>query len=322
MASSSVPKLYQSVIEDVIANVREDFIDEGVDEQALTELKMVWERKLHESKAIEKEPEPIITKTVTQPLQPVQQVATSIGPTASITHQLTMPPANLVQQTLLQYSHGSSDGQKTMALNIPQKLTLTVPAHIAQTGLQTIVTAAPGATTVTIPPELASLFHGGNVIASTHSNNLQHGAQQITGVHYQTLTSEQLKNAQQFTVAIPVTTPQSQASVIGQIDGADDTSDEDDEDDFQDNDDDDHDDDNDDQNEDDIGAEDEEPLNSNDDVSEEDPSDLFDTENVVVCQYDKITRSKNKWKFHLKDGIMNLQGKDFVFHKALGDSEW
>lgn len=31
-----------------------------------------------------------------------------------------------------------------------------------------------------------------------------------------------------------------------------------------------------------------EPLNSNDDVSEEDPSDLFDTENVVVCQYDKV----------------------------------
>lgn len=36
------------------------------------------------------------------------------------------------------------------------------------------------------------------------------GGQQIAGVHYQTLTSEQLKNAQQFTVAIPVTTPQSQ----------------------------------------------------------------------------------------------------------------
>ncbi|KFM72028.1 Transcription initiation factor IIA subunit 1, partial [Stegodyphus mimosarum] len=57
MASSSVPNLYYSVIEDVIANVREAFIDEGVDEQALTELKQVWEKKLHESKAIEREPE-------------------------------------------------------------------------------------------------------------------------------------------------------------------------------------------------------------------------------------------------------------------------
>jgi len=70
------------------------------------------------------------------------------------------------------------------------------------------------------------------------------------------------------------------------------------------------------------GIEDEEPLNSGDDVSEEDPTELFDTDNVVVCQYDKITRSRNKWKFHFKDGIMNLQGKDYVFQKAVGDAEW
>jgi transcription initiation factor TFIIA large subunit len=69
-------------------------------------------------------------------------------------------------------------------------------------------------------------------------------------------------------------------------------------------------------------GEEEDPLNSGDDVSEEDPTELFDTENVVVCQYDKINRNKNKWKFHLKDGIMNLNGRDFVFQKATGDSEW
>lgn len=69
------------------------------------------------------------------------------------------------------------------------------------------------------------------------------------------------------------------------------------------------------------GAE-EEPLNSEDDVTDEDASDLFDTDNVVVCQYDKITRSRNKWKFYLKDGIMNISGKDYVFQKSNGDAEW
>ena len=69
------------------------------------------------------------------------------------------------------------------------------------------------------------------------------------------------------------------------------------------------------------GAE-EEPLGSGDDISDGDPSDLFNTENVVVCQYDKITRTKNKWKFNLKDGIMNLNGKDYVFQKATGEAEW
>ena len=34
----------------------------------------------------------------------------------------------------------------------------------------------------------------------------------------------------------------------------------------------------------------EEPLNSEDDVSDEDPSALFETDNVVVCQYDKVIR--------------------------------
>lgn len=35
------PKLYQSVIDDVVANVRESFLDDGVDEQVLHELKQV-----------------------------------------------------------------------------------------------------------------------------------------------------------------------------------------------------------------------------------------------------------------------------------------
>ncbi|XP_004436719.1 PREDICTED: TFIIA-alpha and beta-like factor [Ceratotherium simum simum] len=64
------------------------------------------------------------------------------------------------------------------------------------------------------------------------------------------------------------------------------------------------------------------PLNSGDDVSEQDMPDLFDTDNVIVCQYDKIHRSKNKWKFYLKDGVMCFGGKDYVFAKAIGDAEW
>lgn len=36
------------------------------------------------------------------------------------------------------------------------------------------------------------------------------------------------------------------------------------------------------------GRAEEEPLNSEDDVTDEDASDLFDTDNVVVCQYDKV----------------------------------
>ncbi|XP_058799713.1 transcription initiation factor IIA subunit 1 [Phymastichus coffea] len=116
------------------------------------------------------------------------------------------------------------------------------------------------------------------------------------------------------------------AGHIIQLDGVTgDSSDEEDDDEEEDNDDDedpDEDREEEDDENDDSGAREEEPLNSEDDVTDEDPTDLFDTENVVVCQYDKITRSRNKWKFYLKDGIMNLSGKDFVFQKANGDAEW
>uniref|UniRef100_A0A2P2I145 Transcription initiation factor IIA subunit 1-like n=1 Tax=Hirondellea gigas TaxID=1518452 RepID=A0A2P2I145_9CRUS len=66
----------------------------------------------------------------------------------------------------------------------------------------------------------------------------------------------------------------------------------------------------------------EDPLNSADDVSDDDTVESFDTDNVVVCQYDKITRARNRWKFNLKDGIMCLKGKDYVFLKATGEGEW
>lgn len=35
---------------------------------------------------------------------------------------------------------------------------------------------------------------------------------------------------------------------------------------------------------------DEDPLNSEDDLTDEDPPDLFETDNVVVCQYEKVKR--------------------------------
>lgn len=51
-------KLYTTVIEDVIAGVRESFLDEGVDEQVLQELKQIWQTKLMSSKAVEVNPDP------------------------------------------------------------------------------------------------------------------------------------------------------------------------------------------------------------------------------------------------------------------------
>jgi len=67
----------------------------------------------------------------------------------------------------------------------------------------------------------------------------------------------------------------------------------------------------------------ENPLGSDDDLDGADDDEaIFETDNQIVCQYDKIQRVKNRWRFCLKDGIMHLHGRDFVFQKATGEGDW
>ncbi|KAH7730228.1 transcription factor IIA [Aphelenchoides avenae] len=79
----------------------------------------------------------------------------------------------------------------------------------------------------------------------------------------------------------------------------------------------------DDDNADDDDVVEEEPLNTDDDQSDdEDVDTLFDADNVVVCQFEKVHRARSKWKFTLKDGIMHVNGKDYCFQRCVGEAEW
>ncbi|KAJ1674379.1 transcription factor IIA subunit alpha, partial [Spiromyces aspiralis] len=60
----------------------------------------------------------------------------------------------------------------------------------------------------------------------------------------------------------------------------------------------------------------------NSDLDSEEDYELDDGTDMILCQYDKVTRSKNKWKCILKEGIILVNGRDFLFYKATGDFEW
>lgn len=47
-----------------------------------------------------------------------------------------------------------------------------------------------------------------------------------------------------------------------------------------------------------------------------------ETIDTILCTYDKVQRVKNKWKCTLKDGVMSVSGKEWVFHKGMGEFEW
>ncbi|XP_052390906.1 transcription initiation factor IIA subunit 1 [Carassius gibelio] len=369
--SNQVPKLYQTVMDDVISEVRELFLDEGVDEQVLMELKTLWENKLMQSKAVEgfHTEEQQALQAQQKQAQPAQQTQTQSQP-----QQILLPPAQqgTQQQVIVQdpkvLHHMNATGMSAAAT----AATLALPTGVApfsqfithQGQLLQVYRAANGAQYIIQPQQQMVLqqqvlphMQPGGVQAPVIQQvltPLQGGLPQQTGVIIQpqqiVLTGNKVQQNTQVMQATAMTVqpeqgaahvqtqsqpqpqapapqqqpPQTQASqqppMVLQVDGAGDTSSEEEE-----EEEDEYDEDEDEDKEKDGGEDgqvEEEPLNSGDDVSDEEDQELFDTENVVVCQYDKIHRSKNKWKFHLKDGIMNLNGRDYVFSKAIGDAEW
>lgn len=297
---NQVPRLYKSVVDDVITNVREAFLDEGVDEQVLQELRQLWESKLTQSKALD----PVIEPDAAVALPTTIQYTTQMIPQQPRTQAQTVQvPVQIATQQIADMSQPAA-----VAANA-------LPQGVFQQQLQAL--AAQG---YTLLPTSNGQFIIQAAVPHQQAQIVQAAPQQATIVQNQRVptvvqTSQNTQGVIQFDGS-------SDSNGILQLDGAGDTSSEEDDDD--DNDDDDDDNDENREGEDDLEGEEEEeePLNSEDDVSDEDPTDLFDTDNVVVCQYDKINRNKNKWKFYLKDGIMNLNGRDFVFCKANGDAEW
>ncbi|KAF0988732.1 hypothetical protein HZS_3139, partial [Henneguya salminicola] len=61
-----------------------------------------------------------------------------------------------------------------------------------------------------------------------------------------------------------------------------------------------------------------EPLNPEDDISDEDCS-ANNTENIMICRFEKLVRRKAVWKIELRYGIASINGVDLVFNKAVGD---
>ncbi|CAA7026310.1 unnamed protein product [Microthlaspi erraticum] len=75
----------------------------------------------------------------------------------------------------------------------------------------------------------------------------------------------------------------------------------------------------------DIIEDDEELLNEDDDDDELDDLESgedMNTQHLVLAQFDKVTRTKSRWKCNLKDGIMHINDKDILFNKAVGEFDF
>ncbi|XP_020808218.1 transcription initiation factor IIA subunit 1-like [Drosophila serrata] len=64
---------------------------------------------------------------------------------------------------------------------------------------------------------------------------------------------------------------------------------------------------------------DDEARNSSDDVASD--GDLFQSDNVIICQFNNITHYRQRWRFNLRNGVMRINGSEYVFKNLQGEAD-
>jgi len=304
MALGDVKKIYQAVIEDVCSAVREKLSEEGYDDHTLQELRTLWSNRLENSKALE--PPPVMSAVDEATTRMHRQSRTTTGAPSTMAIKQQPTTVNLAATTTTVRPAGIHSASAA-ALSQLQTTNFNMPY-----GAQLSMATNTGTATFVRTPIFNKQPNRPNNNSTTKTSTQLDGSNDE--LNEMPNNSRRCRGKKSKTVQISF-----------QLDGtgppATDDEDDDDDNEVEPNEAaDDLDDDDDETNE--EGQEDPNPLCSDDDVSDDEPAELFDADNVVVCQYDKISRTKNKWRFTLKSGVMNIHGRDYVFNKATGDADW
>ncbi|KAL1492634.1 hypothetical protein ABEB36_010865 [Hypothenemus hampei] len=305
LCKSTVLKTYQEIISDVIQNVKDHFLEDGIDENVLQELKTLWESKLAATKAVQesKDSENSTINKVCNSQQP--QLVGQVPPNNHNSQEIAFSEWKKVP---VQLTIPSPPGCSNVE---PRVLGIEVPEVFLQGHhLKSILTGPIISATLNLPLEAAKIFLQDQV------NNAFSKHQQST--YFSTVIQSDGANDHVLRSSIKFRKKCHEKNILQQYDGMHSSSEDDLDDDEEES--------VDEEDVEDVVAQEvteEDPLNSGDDESDAEGTDeTFETDNVIVCQFDKITRARNRWKFHFKDGIMNLNGEDYVFQKANGDAEW
>lgn len=354
---NGIADIYKSVIADVINNMKEAFLDENIDVDVLSQLKKEWEDKVNSSGCVDLEsvnPPPAPRQQQQQPQPPQHHVSM---PTVRPNPMPNRMPQNIQQQpgrSNMSTLHAAQIGDTPLRMSYvgqqaqhPQQMRM-FPQQFQGGGahfppgqfLLVNQGQVPMIVPNTVPQRLIhqqqqqqNQQHQGNQL--THMNQMDgNGGSESEGEGCSEPLAVRHKKAKASLKVRGTGASQKQAmKVLGsmlkeiQLDGggggmSDSSSDDEVEDD-------------DDplrriadrmgngEVEDGDAVAEEEPLNSEDDQSDdEDLTQLFDADNVVMCQFEKVNRARTKWKFQLKDGIMHIDKKDYCFQKCTGEAEW
>ncbi|XP_038968363.1 TFIIA-alpha and beta-like factor isoform X4 [Rattus norvegicus] len=138
-----VPKLYRSVIEDVIEGVRDLFAEEGIEEQVLKDLKKLWETKVLQSKATED----FFRNSVQAPLFTLQ-LPHGLPPALQSTASLLIPAGRTLQSFTpedLNASCAANFAFPGYPIHVPAGMALqTASGHLYKVNVPVVVTQTSG----------------------------------------------------------------------------------------------------------------------------------------------------------------------------------
>ncbi|KAH8993329.1 transcription factor IIA alpha/beta subunit [Lactarius hatsudake] len=287
MSNKIVPGIYRRVIDDVIQSIKKDFDEYGVSEDVLADLQRKWEAKVIASHVAEFDPPPAQAPPQYPP-HPMHVMPQHYSPAhhAFVT-QPPPAPGGLIKKEPLDSRYILS-GQFVPPQIQPQIPPLRPPPN----SLLTFPAGpsrppAPTATPVAAPGP-AALPTKAPQPAQSQPQPQPPRIPQVDGPSSSSSDSSSPSPQQYAPHSSHPSLPQpSQGSAGGVDDEA-------------------------------INSD----LDDSDSEGEEDPEEGPGVSDIVFCTYDKVARVKNKWKCILKDGMIHINGKDYLFAKCTGEFEW
>ncbi|KKA29162.1 hypothetical protein TD95_004026 [Thielaviopsis punctulata] len=321
MSNTAVGSVYEQIIDDVISSARVDFEESGIDEATLEDLRKGWQEKLSGLSVAEFkwDPKPVEPSTAPAPAEP------TFAPTDG---SMPLPQAQYGQAGQLPLpTNGAGfikpdpDQTPTELSNVPfQNVAAARAAQQLQSSYGARATNSINAIRTGISGQDAA---SGNTIALPHPSQTdgavddsdiegvlmrrqadgtlhELGRVDIDRLLHNHISSRALE-MEGGGLMVPLKSAgrrnarkgvEGERSVAGaQVDGADDDA---------------------------INSDLDDPEDQ--DENSDDDDDALGP--MMLCMYDKVQRVKNKWKCVLKDGVLTVNGKDYVFHKATGEYEW
>ncbi|KDQ55777.1 hypothetical protein JAAARDRAFT_37194 [Jaapia argillacea MUCL 33604] len=290
MSNKIVPGIYRAVIDEVISAIKPEFDEFGVGEDVLAELQHKWQQKVMQSHVAEFETPP-------PPPPPPAHHAYPSHPMHMMPQHPHYPPHNAYGHPP---HHQGQPSQQPQVKSEPMdnRYMLSGPGSLPAYTIPTL--AGPQLNGAPRPPQHAAMYPPqpqgpqGTAPKPTYS-----AAPPQNGQQQRIPQTDGPSSSSSDSPSPPAYAPRSSHPSLPAPPGTSQS----------------------------TTVADDEAINSDlddSDTGDEDDADeggAGDTD-IVFCTYDKVARVKTKWKCVLKDGIVHVNGKDYLFAKCTGEFEW